>query len=372
MEDKFITLVIHSLSRAIALKTLLENHDIEVRLEDLDLPFQMQKQAVRVKISENKLPLALKITESGETYSPAQVELKLAGMSGNLLIPVDFSKSSMLSCKVGFELAERLSLHPVIIHTYVGAIFPVPGDDVMSVQEESDITEAEENMILEKSTEKMMADFKKKIALLQENGELTKIKFSTIVKEGVPEDVILEYTKETPPALVVMATRGKDRKEEELIGSVTAEVLDSCRVPVYTVPENYSFVGLDRIKRLVLFCNLDEQDLITVDSLMKMFGYPEVEVHLIPVNDRLGSRLEGKLEQLRDYLNSNYPTAKFTSSVLPQKNFRNSFGEYTENNGIQLIIVPNKKTNIFNRIFKPTIAHKCLFERDMPLLAIPV
>lgn len=35
-----------------------------------------------------------------------------------ILIPVDFSDKSLTACRVGFELAERLSSRPVLLHTY--------------------------------------------------------------------------------------------------------------------------------------------------------------------------------------------------------------------------------------------------------------
>lgn len=41
-------------------------------------------------------------------------------------------------------------------------------------------------------------------------------------------------------------------------------------------------------------------------------------------------------------------------------------------NHIQLMIVPNKKSSAFSRFFRPTLAHRILFERDVPLLVLPV
>ena len=62
MEDKFLTLAIHTPGHAMALSRLLENHGLKVRLQKLvmtDTPITM---GVRVRIRESDLPLALKIT----------------------------------------------------------------------------------------------------------------------------------------------------------------------------------------------------------------------------------------------------------------------------------------------------------------------
>ena len=372
--DRFITLAIHTYDRAVILRKILESHGIPTKFENLVLTGSNIATAVRVKISENDLPLALKVTESGDFYSPASVGMKMAGVAGKVLIPVDFTPYSLLACRVGFDIASRLGLHPVVMHAYATPYFTgsLAYDDSIDTLGIDDIQEAEADKDMRSESERLMREFKRKIDQEQENGNLKKIEYSSVVNEGIPEEVILEYCRMTPPTLVVMATRGKNKKEEELVGSVTAEVLDSCRVPVLAIPENFTFTGLDDIKNLVYFCNLDQKDIISVDSLMRMLNYPSVDVTLIPVNDRAGSKIGSKVDALRDYFNKNYPTGHFHSQILPAKNFSAEFGGFIAKKDIQLVIVPNKKKNIFSRLFNPGIPHKILFTRDMPILALPV
>lgn len=372
--DRFITLAIHTYDRAVAFRKVLESHGIQVRFESLVLTGTHIVSGVRVKISERNLPLALKITESGDYYSAARVEMKMAGTAGNILIPVDFSAYSIPACKVGFQLAERLQLHPVVMHAYATPYFMggLQYDDTLGIGGTDDIAEMEADKDMRTESERLMRDFKLKLENKQQDGELPKVKFSTLINEGIPEEVILEYCRLTPPALVVMVTRGKDKKEEDLVGSVTAEVIDSCRVPVFAFPENVDFKSVDKLRRVVYFCNLDQHDIMSVDTLMRMFDYPSVEMTVIPVNDRVGSNIVGKVEALRDFYSKNYPAAKFKSKIFSAKSFRTDFEEYIQKEGIELLIVPNKKKNIFSRLFNPGIPHKILFERDMPILALPV
>lgn len=373
--DRFITLVIHTYDRAVALKKILESHGIQVRFENLVISGAGIASGVRVKICERDLPLALRIIESGDQYAAAKVEMKMAGENGNLLLPIDFSPYSMLACKAGFMIADMLSLHPVLMHAYatpyfMGALsYESPGSEMDSIAE---ISELKEGYDIRKEAERQMSEFRKKIDCMQKDGTLPQVGYSTTLNEGVPEEVILEYCRLSPPSLVVMATRGKDRKEEELVGSVTAEVLDSCRVPVYVIPENYELKSVHSIKRLAYFCNLDQHDILSVDTLMRMFGYPEVDVTLIPVNDRAGDKVSEKVGSLTDYFNKNYPTAHFHFEVFGKKTFREDFERFIGRCDIELLIVPNKKKNVFSRLFNPGIPHKVLFERDMPLLALPV
>ena len=375
--NDFITLVIHTPERSQILKNILEQHGIGVELEDFVSFTSPVTIAQRVKILPKDLPLALKIIESGDSYSPALIEMKMAGMSGNLLIPVDFSESSKNAISIGFKLAKRIGLHPVIMHSYVAPIFRATvakelEEAFKNSESGHDEEEAEESLNVREKSAAKLSEFRQKVKLWQEDGIIPQIKFSVALHEGVAEEAILEYCKNTPPSLVVMATRGINKKGEDLVGSVTAEVLDSCRVPVFTVPEGCRIDKIENVKRLMMFCNVDQHDIITIDALMRMFDYPDCEIILVPAFERKTVRIKEKMAAICSFFTNNYPSAKFKTYIPDIKDYRKGIDEAIPSYGVELLIVPNKKTNIFSRIFYPTIAHKFLFERDMPMLALPV
>lgn len=371
----YITLVILTESRAYALKKELNSHDIFAKLERVKFSWSKQDTGVRVQVHQHDLPLALNVLESG--MAPVSSEtglLDLEGLDDRLLIPVDFSESSMLACRMGFQLASRLNLRPVVLHAFTSPVF-YPGVSASGdLADEFQQVEAEgEQIEIERLSKKEMIKFRKDVEKFQHDGTIVDIPFAVKLTEGVAEDVILEYTRNKKPSLVVMSTRGKERKEEELIGSVTAEVLDGCRVPIFTVPENYPFVNISDITRLIMFCNVDRHDIVTIDNLMRMFDFPNVEVTLVPVNERVETKKNNNLVAFRDYLSERYPVASFSLFTCREgEAYRKCLDSLIKDKDIQLIIVPNKKSNIFSRIFKPTIGHKFLFERDIPILAIPV
>ena len=247
--NDYITFVIHTPERAQILKNILESHGIDVKIEDFTSHKSPLTVAQRVKIRPTELPLALKITESGDTYSAAMIDMKMAGMSGNLLIPVDFSSGSMLAITVGFKIAKRIGLHPVILHSFITPMFSLSGANILETNNVIDEIDDEDEIrdIREQSTNNLRK-FKQDIRQLQSEGKLPAIKFSSILVEGIAEEAIINYCKTTPPTLVVMSTRGKDKKGEDLIGSVTAEVLDSCRVPVFTIPDNCTWNKIEDIE----------------------------------------------------------------------------------------------------------------------------
>lgn len=376
--NRYITLAIHSRERADALKRILESHGIDVKFENVEISGAGVVSGVRVKIDEHDLPLALKVTESSQCYVSEKEALKMEGTEGNILIPVDFSPNSMLACRVGFDLARRLRLHPVLLHAYaspyfIGSIDPDGGfDGDGGIDASAEIADMQASADMEKESEKLMRNLRRKIEEAQKDGSIADIKFSTLLQDGIPEEVIKEYCVQTPPVVVVMATRGKEKRDESLVGSVTAEVIDSCRVPVFVVPENCKMTSVEMVTKLVYFCNLDRQDILSVDTLMRMFNYPEAYVTLVPVSDKDGRNVRERVDMLRDFFNKSFPAAHFSAEVFPAKTFREDFENYISQTGAEMLIVPNKKRNVFQRLFNPGIAHRLLFERDMPMLALPV
>lgn len=367
-----ITLVVHTEERALRLKEILEFHDICVTLEDVVLPgLPLQVAPKKVRIPVDSLALGLKILESGEATSSPLAVIKMTGMGSHLLIPVDFSPSSMMAVRVGFFIAEKFDVEPIILHSYIAPLFTspdIPGD----VTSDSAEAEAAETADLRRIASAKLSKFKKEVENARTEGIVPNIKFSTTLLEGIPEQVIQEYCKQNHPVMVVMATRGINKKESDLVGSVTAEVIDSCRVPVFTVPEDYKPLGVEGIKRVAMFCTFTGFDIVTVRGLMRTFDYPACDFHLIPISDRPISNAIGKLENLRRYMSDMFPTATFHASGVARGKFDERVSALLTENDIQLIIVPNKKSSAFSRFFHPTLAHRILFDRDVPLLVLPV
>ena len=378
MDDKFITLAIHTSDHALALKKILEAHGIEIKLQKYvpsGVPIAV---AVRVMINEKDLPLALKVTESLEHISSLNLSEIGSPHKGELVIPVDFNDYCICACKAGFDIADHLQLKPVILHAYPTPVFSPSFslDDTTNIEVsggfEEEFTEVELSRDFQKQARKKMKDLIAKIHEEQKNGTIPDLDFKAVIEDGVAEDVIKEYCRVSPPSLVVMVTRGKDKKGEQLIGSVTAEVLDDCKVPLLSIPENCNFTLIRHLKEVIFLCNMDQHDLIAVDTFMRMFEYPEVTITLVPFNDKQDKGIQTKLLQLKNYFSKTYPTANFITSIIPQKNFMADFNNYESQHGTELIVVPNRKKNAFMRLFNPGIAHRLLFERDLPLLALPI
>lgn len=301
------------------------------------------------------------------------------GDKSKVLIPVDFSAKETLALKVGFELACRLNKEVMLIHASALAepmMAPQFPDDFYGMDTEN--SEVEE-VILEEEIQNMddsaMNKLKNRIETLQRNNEIPEIKFETVISPGMPEEVISEYCTLSQPEVVVMATRGREKRREELIGSVTAEVIDHAVAPVLTVPEDYSFQGFKDIIRICAFCYFEESDYNAVSCLMSMFGNPKVKIFLFPASNKPKGQEERTqiLKNLQQRLQESFPDSEFIQSGIDESlGLREAAEKLFMKESIQLILAPNRHRNALSRFFHPGLAHKILYEIDFPMLAIPV
>ena len=170
-----------------------------------------------------------------------------------------------------------------------------------------------------------------------------------------------------------MGTRESGKKEKELIGSVTAEVLDSCRFPVFTVPESVNISRMDDIRHVLFFSNLDQEDILALDAIYRFFADERLNVTIVNVPSRkLGANRAATSDRLLAYCTEHYPLYTFRLADLSLDNVAEEFHASEHKQPIDLIAVPNKKKNIFARLFNPSIAHKMLFYSDIPMMVIPV
>lgn len=371
MEDKLVTLAILTYAKAQILKNILENEGIETYIHNVNQIQPVVSSGVRLRIKESDLPRALKITESSVWLSeevvggkPAKVEKE----SNKVLIPVDFSNYSMKACEFGFNFAQNMGAEVVLLHIYFTPIYTtsLPYGDVFNYQiaDEENVKNILQKVHADLNT--LSNNIKEKVA----SGEFPNVKYSCVLREGIPEEEILRYSKENRPRIIIMGTRGKNQKDIDLIGSVTAEVIERSRVPVLAIPENTPFKQLSEAKRIAFITNFDQRDLIAFDTLiaaLKLFHFSVSLIHLSDVKDTWN---EIKLGGIKEYFQKQYPDLEIHYDVVMNDDFLNSLDDYIKNNHIDIITLTTYKRNIFSRLFNPGIARKMIFHSDTPLLVI--
>lgn len=373
-EDRLITVAIHTYDHAVALKNLLEREGVAAVLHNVNLSTPVVSSGVRVRIKEADLPQALRIIENSEIFAPAKDCVESSDNSEPvILVPVDFSDYSMKATLMAFDVAYRHKAHIMLLHSFINPALSKRVQLTDSFSFELAESQEVENALM-RAARITMDLFETQLRQHIKNGEIPPVKFSNLITEGVPEDVINETAKNLSPILIVMGTRGAERKEEELIGSVTAEVLDSCKFPVFSIPENVTLERMADISHILFFSNLEQEDLLAIEAIYRLFKHLPVEVTIvhIPGKKELSSSDRKAIKSLVEYCRNHYQSFTFNSDEIALGNLGDDYRRIAREHKVNLVALPNKKRNVFFRFFNPSLAHKLLLHADISMLVIPV
>lgn len=368
MEDKLVTLAIHTFEKAQILKTLLESEGIEVFIHNVNLIQPVVSAGVRVRIKESDLPHALRIIEATQFFKEESGSQSDENTK-KVLIPVDFSDYSLKACEIGFKYADQIGAEIMLMHVYYTIFIPsslsYPG-----MGQDSNIYDEPIHAVYER----VQTDMKNIVSVINKKivtGELPAIKYDYILREGSPEDEIIAYSKEYRPAMIVMGTRGKNRKNIELIGSVTAEIIELTRFPLLAIPENVSFNSVKDIKNIAFAMSFNQQDLVAFDHFVKLMKGKIPKVHLFNISTSGDEWNEIHLTGTREYLLKHYPELDIEFTVLSDGDLLDAIEQFVREKNIDIITLTTHRRSMIIRIFNPSIARKMLFHTNTALLIIP-
>lgn len=370
MEGKLVTLAIHTPEKAHILKSVLESEGIIVSIEEVNNNQPNSSPGVRVRIQERDLAKALNVVENRHLFSYDEPETyRTDDGRKRILVPVDFSDYSLKACRIAFNMAKEINAKVKILHVYFNPYYPtaLPMAEVFAYQ-------AKEDGSFQNIIDKVRADIKKLCNTIDEkiaSGEFPAVNYSYVLREGLPEEEIVAFTKEYKPAMIVMGTRGKDQKDADLIGSVTAEVIEMTQIPLLAIPENTQFSNISEVKNIAFLTNFSQRDLISFDSLMNFLKGYNIKVHLTHfANKKKDKWDEIKMEGIRAYFKKRYPEIETDYTLIDSGDMLASMDAYVKKVGVDIIALTTAKRNIFARMFSPSISRKMLFYSDTPILVL--
>ncbi len=355
-KDKLVTVAIHTYDEAQKVKELLESNGVEAFIHNVNLEKPVVAAGVRVRIKEDDLAKALGIIE--RMYLAPDYQTK----QNKILVPVDFSDYSLKACDIAFPLAAKTNAEIVLLHVYFNPVYnSIPFFD-------STPYSIKDDEILRRIISQSTADMQNLTNILRrkmESQELPQVVFSTRIQDGIPEEEIVRFCKENNPNMIIMGTRGKDRKELDLIGSVTAEIIERSKVPVLTIPEDTN-VDFKNIENVAFITNFSDKDLVTFEKLAEFLKLFNPTVHLIYFSDiSLGTK---QLDGVKAYIDRKYSNLKIKYSSIDDTDILNDLDKFIETNNIDVVSLNSFKRNIFSRLFNPSIARKMVFHSNTPML----
>ncbi len=367
MEKKIITFVVLSYEKAQMLKLLLEKEDVECFFEHQNLIQGAVSLGVSVKIFEDDFTKALPVLES---LLPEKIEekdeVKVKDSINRILLPVDFSDYSRKAADFAIDMAQSVDAEITIFHTFYDPMInslPFPDTFMYNMDTEDMIVEIQEK------AERGMEEFKKYVEQKNSEGGDKKVKVNFKLTKGIAEEEISNFSKKYEPWLIVMGTRGKDRKSIDLIGSVTAEVIDMSKVPVLVIPEDFNYTGLENIRKILYTTSFDEADFRSLDILEKFLRPLDVKIVCVHVESKKHSRWdEVKMDGLNEYMKKSFKHTDVECDLIDSDDFLEGIEQYVKEHNIDFISLTSKRRSFVSRMFNPSITRKMIFHSTTPML----
>lgn len=374
MEDKLVTLAVHTNEKAQILRNVLEGEGIPVHIESIDHKTPDKVSAgVRVRINQSDLPRALSIVERYNLFDYSDDRtLQIDDGRKRILVPVDFSDYSLNACHVAFTIAGYLNAKVKILHIFHNPYFPsaLPMAKAFNY---SDDDGKKYRDVLDRVNAKMeelcnLVDEKVK------NCEFDSVNYSYAIKEGLAEEDIVEYARTYRPELIVMGTKGKDMNTTDVLGSVTAEVIEMSEYPVLAVPKNSSFKDGKSVKHIAFMTNFSQRDLISFDQMVSFMGhYSDVKITLLHINV-VGKNKEqwndADIAKIRDYFAEQYPRFNIGYKLIDSTDMFTTVPQYFGDEKVDLAVLNTRKRNVFVRMFLPSVSRKLLASSNTTLLVL--
>jgi len=365
--QKCIIFAVHTPEYAQKLKSLLESEGIIVSTSPIGAEFNNMIQGVRVMVKSTDLAQAMRVVENKDIFQQVPQDDD-ENKKGEILVPVDFAAYSYQAIIQAFRLANSLNLDIVLFHTYLD---PTTTAKIhLSEFYSYTAAAAKEAEQVKRVEDEAMVRLEARIRSDIKNGLIPAVRFSRVLKEGVPEDAILDYAKLNRPELIVMGTRDSVQKERDLIGSISAEVLDACKEITMTIPASCSNFNILNVNKIVFFAQLNQRDIIGLDRISRFFPDKQLNISLTHIPTRSDKFINPAkaLTGLADYARRRFPNFLIErpkySPEMPTKGL--------EDFKFDLAVVVNRKRNPISRLFNPGLAHKILFHEDFPMMVIPV
>jgi len=364
MENKLITVAIHTAPKAKILQKTLEERGIATQLIDISEFDNTSSGGFAVRIKESDLARALGIIEGvGLFRYDNEQTFKIDDGRKRVLVAVDFSQYSLKACKAAFAVAHQMNAKVKILHVYrihYPITFPF-----------ADMVDEKDTDMLD-SARRRMLDFCNEIDRKITEKEFPSVNYSYSLREGTVEEEIEAFVDEYKPFLLVLGSKGESNSKSFYLGSVTADIIEMTNVPVMAVPEDSSIQTSEDVKHIAFLTNLQQKDLESFDNLVNILKpFPQVRVTFLHVNvkDHKGDKwTETELLGMKEYFSKKYPELNVEYDVLDSPDPVEAINYYIESEEVNILALNTRRRNLFGRIFMPSISRKVLVNNNVTLV----
>jgi len=286
-----------------------------------------------------------------------------------ILVPVDFSGQTEITCRYAIEFARPTGAEIMLFHTYFDQII-LADSSFPDTLDMSTVYNEELMKDIFRVSERNMMELENRLSeVLKEEG-ITHISILSKVTSGELAHELKEVCQEFHPDLVVMGTTGEGRSAG-VWGKVSTYIISHAKVPVLTVPDMQKFRGFGTI---MLTTDLSDETAVMITGLLKIFAPFSFRIRAVHFLTRTKKTDEyTKMKELQQRFEAEEKKGLVTFEMVEtEDDNQKAIDSYVVDRKIDLIAFYPHKRSLLYMMFTKNITKKNLYAAKVPLLAIPV
>jgi nucleotide-binding universal stress UspA family protein len=273
-----------------------------------------------------------------------------------ILVPIDFSSTSLLAFEHAVNLARNFNAQLFLLHVlenslYMHDIF-LPETRVVNFQNLASIAEEKLN------------------ELGASAGKDAGINCTSLIMEGKVSKMVVRAADQVGADIIVMGTHGSSGMEEFFIGSNAERVVVNAHCPVLTVHDEARVPKIETIVLPIDSSAASRQKLAHALFFAKKFGAKVFVLGLLTdEDDKEHVKIFGlKMEQVNEYLQKN--NIIHESIVHASSNHSDRILKFAEDKNADLIIIMTEQELDGPGIFLGVSAQRIVNHSNIPVLSV--
>jgi nucleotide-binding universal stress UspA family protein len=267
-----------------------------------------------------------------------------------ILVLTDFSHLSNVGMKYAARMSHTIDAEYTIVN--VVRVEGIPKSNMRLKSIEKSMLEAanHEGELLVKE-------------MLRETRVGTKVQFKTVKGHTVSETVE-RYVRKNPTSLVVMGSQGASSLKKMRLGGTAVSVIETCPVPVLTVPKWAGFKNFGTVVYASDLKNI-QKELDTIIPFAKLFN---TTVHMVHVVDSIYKNVDALKTEVEKLLQKvNY--SKIDFRILIDENVPQAIDHFIKSSKADLLTTFTHELTLYEKLFGLSVTRTLAYQGNIPLLA---
>ncbi|MFK8102016.1 MAG: universal stress protein [Saprospiraceae bacterium] len=266
----------------------------------------------------------------------------------SIIFPTDFSDHSKAVFGYAKSLAEQLNARLKVVHIYHPQTTPTAG------------------VILPNPEELLEIKQRRLARFLQEAGANTTCEQQVYL--GYTGEELVRLSTEEKPDLIVMATSGEVNLVENMFGTISTYVSQYANCPVWLLPPEVRFSGINNIAYASNYESADEKSLTKLSNFANQFG---AQVHLVHVNeDEKKGDVEFETLILKKLFHQKVSDQAFELATVESENVWEGLHDYARTQEIDLLVLLTRQRGFWEGIMHTSVTKKMVLQTAVPLLVL--